>query len=1105
MPASLCPVTAMPDSDAAAIRGRRTALRWVSDLVVAHPRWILAVWALALGGLSIVGKNLESDVSTRPVYVEGSSAQRAHEIARREFGDEEALVVMLRGPGPAVERQGPRLVDSLRTLPQTLVISPWSSSGSIEGLRPKPGVAAVLVSIGQASSASNADIVPTVRGRIREAVSAPVRVNVAGGPAVVDSLRASVKRATTFGELVAIPVLMLVLLLVCRSPLAAAVPVIVGGLITSATQGILDLCTGITTIDSIALGVSAMFGLGLGIDYSLLVISRFREEREKGLGVEEAVRATVLASGRSILPAGGGLILTMLVSLTLLPGSLVISTTVAVISAALLSVVSAMFLAPAVLVLLGARIDRWALPRRRAGGALALGWSRGLSSRPAVVLAIVFALCVCGAFAFALKSDTGSVAQLPRDDPGRLQQENIERHLGPGWVAPFEVVMTSSDGPVTTAKRLNALADFQHRVEADPGVEAMAGFAGLRKTTAQLASADETYENQEKGLSRLSRGLAGTQKGAAATTAGFGKAAGGAQQIDAALGQAHGGSSRLTAGLRQSSRGSQRLTGGVGEASEGSGKLTGATSKASSGAGRLAAAVERARKSSKEAVESSRPLKNALGSGERTLAAAPLPAAEEQLEAAWQALQGMTAGRGDPRYAEAVEAVREAAQTVSGTDLASGEEAEAGGASVAASARRAMDQFNLALYLEARQEKSGHKATDGMARLAKASKKLEAGLEKLLAHSRKLSAGLDRLSQKGEKLPDGLLRLTTGAGRLSDGLGEIQDGASSLAGGLGGGSSESQRLVGALGRLHAGVEKQRGPGSGNLHERSPGLFRSGYFFLAGLDGSKPEKRNQAGFLVDVANGGNAARMLVIPKDGPGSSGISATTDRLDAQTARLARETGAEAVVGGLPPSLIELNSTLRDEAVPARLVLALVSLVILLAVTRSLALALIGALLNLLTVSATFGLLAILFNTSILGGPGYVDSSAIPAVVVLTFGLAIDYEVFIYARIREEYLKTGSTSQAIADGLGSTAHVISGAAMIMISVFLAFSVSDLMAIRNLGVSQALGVFIDAFVIRFVVLPATMRALGDRCWWTPKWLDRLLPGRSAPPREAVAR
>jgi RND superfamily putative drug exporter len=1065
----------------------------VAALATGHPRLIVVVWLALMSGLGLLGQGLEEDVSTRPIYVEGSAAERAHEIASREFGGEEALVVMLRGPKLAVDRQGRALVAGLQAVPRTLVISPWSSSGSIGGLRPRPGVAAVLVSIGQESEAPNADIVPLVRTQIAKTVSGPVRASVAGGPAVIDSLRASIKRATAFGELLAIPILIIVLLLVCRSILAAAIPVMVGGLMVSATQGVLDLCAGAIEIDSIAIGASAMFGLALGVDYSLLVISRFREEREKGREVDESVRTTVMATGRSIVPAGCALILAMVVSLTVLPGAIVISIGLAVVAATVLSVTSAMLLTPAVLVLLGAHLDRWSLPRRRERGSFALGWSRRLSGRPAVVLGLIFVLLLCGGWAFALDSNTGSVAQLPPDDPGRLQQENIERQLGPGWVAPFEVAVNADDGPITTAKRLDALADFQRKVERDPGVEAMAGFASIERTTRQLSAAERSFASQQKGLGRLGRGLAGAQDGAGASAAGFGRAAGGARELGTAIGQTRDGSGKLTDGLQATATGSSRLSGGLGKASAGSGKLTDATSKATAGAGHLAAAVQRARKQSAEAAGSTAPLKNALRSGEQALNTAPLADAERHLASAWEALQGMTAGRSDPRYSAALEAVREASREVSGTDP--GSEEESAGA-VAASLVHALNQFNLAQYLAVRQEKSGERAREGMSKLAAASTKLDHGLDKLLEHSRQLSGGLTRLSTQGQNLPPGLRRLTTGAERLLAGLGTIETGAGGLAGGLAGGAQKSQRLTAALGRLHSGVEDQQGSSSGGLQEKSPGLFRSGYFFLAGLDGSKPEQRRQAGFLVNIANGGGAARMLVIPKDGPSTAAIAATTDHLTADTAKLARETGAEAVVGGLPPSLIELNRTLRDEAPLARLVLSLVTMAIILAVTRSLALAILAALLNLLTVSATFGLLAILFDNSLLGGPGYVDTSVIPAVVILTFGLAIDYEVFIFARIREEYLRTGSTPVAIANGLGSTAHVISGAAMIMIAVFLAFSVSPLLAIRNLGVSQALGVFIDAFLIRFVILPATMRALGDRCWWLPRWLDRILPGGS---------
>jgi len=115
---------------------------------------------------------------------------------------------------------------------------------------------------------------------------------------------------------------------------------------------------------------------------------------------------------------------------------------------------------------------------------------------------------------------------------------------------------------------------------------------------------------------------------------------------------------------------------------------------------------------------------------------------------------------------------------------------------------------------------------------------------------------------------------------------------------------------------------------------------------------------------------------------------------------------------------------------------------------------------------------------------------------MIVMFGLAIDYEVFVFSRMREEYVRTGSPSLALKNGLDQTAPVVTGAALIMISVFLAFSVSTFIPIRNFGVGQALGVFIDAFIIRLVVIPAAMTWLGERGWWMPRWLDRLLPGRS---------
>jgi RND superfamily putative drug exporter len=1079
-------------------RGRGLLGR-VGGFAARRPWLTLGFWVVLLVVLASGSQGLEKKISTEPIFTKGSTAERAHELALREFGGEEAMVLMLRGPGPAVDRQGQRLVERLQRLPETVAISPWNSQGSIQGLRPRPEVAAILVSIGKTPQ-TGTQVVPAVERQIDATVRAPVEVSVAGGPAVVASLRDAIKRAGTFGELLAAPFLLLILLFVFRSVLPAAMPLLVGGLVVGASKGTMGYLADLITIDPIGIAIAGMFGLALGVDYSLLVVSRFREELENGGEVKDVVRETVVATGRSIVPAGCGLVLAMFVSLLVIPGTFVASFTLAVIAATVLSMFSALLAMPALLTLLGSRLDRWALPRRRQGGSVALGWSRQIARRPGVVLGLLFLLMAAGAWAFTLDTNSGSVKQLPPDDPGRLAQEDIERELGPGWTAPFEVVMDGGDQPVTTNQRLEALASFQRRVERDPGVEAMAGFAGLESTTKQLNSAEGNLVEQERGMKKLDQGLAGVEKGSEKTEGGFAEAAGGAGRLATAIGETKTGSGALANGLESSAEGSAKLSDGLDKASEGTGKLAHGTSELSTGSGKLAESAAKARKQTAEAVGSSRTLKSALDSGEESLQAAPLTATEEQLAAAWGALQRMGPGRGDPQFAAALEAVRQATRELTGLEPGEESEGEPAEAGVAADVQRALNQFNLGLYLVGQQDENARKASEGVDKLADAAAKLDRGVRKLSDSSGDLSEALVRLSHGGGELPPGLRKLSAGAEKLLGGLGRLETGAGGLAGGLSEGAQQSQRLTGAVNRLHAGTEESGSEPS--VLVQSPGIFKSGYFALAGLDGSRPERRNQAGLLINLAGGGNAARMVVIGTDPLASDDAAETGKRLEEDAADLAEQTNSEVLVGGLSPNIVSLNEVFREQAPWARLALSIVTLLVLIPVTRSLLLPIIAALLNLLTVSATFGVLAFLFDTKLIGGPGFVDTSVLPVVVILTLGLAIDYEVFLFARIREEYLRTGSTREAIDQGLKRTAHVISGAAVIMMVVFLAFAVTPLAAIRDISLAIAISVFIDAFIVRFAILPATMRALGDRCWWLPRWLDRIVPGR-APERAAV--
>lgn len=1071
-------------------RAAAVAVR-VAGFATKRARLVAAVWFLAVFALAGQGKELEKELVIHTPLVNGSAAKLAHEIDLRKFGNDYPMIVLLRGPPAAVERQGRLLARRVRATPPMIVTSPWDGGAVVEGLNPRPGVAALLVRTAKRGGDSVSGLLPPLQRQVERTIRGPVRPSIAGLPVMIDALHESLTSSGKVGELIALPVLLLVLLLVFRSVLAALTPLIVGGSVVMATRGILSLLLHFVELDLFVIGVSAMMGLALGVDYSLLVVSRFREER-KHAELPEAIVTTVAATARSVLPAGSALLLAMFVAQLVIPGVLIRSVAIGVGIATVLSVFSALCIVPALLTLFGRNLDRWALPPRRAGSVASLRWSRRVINRPGVVLALVFVLVVLSAVAFNLRSGIATAGLLPAGDPARTQQEEIERALGPGWVSPTEVVIDGRGKPVTSPERLKEIVAFQRRVEADPGVASTAGLAPIERGARQLTGFETGLVKQERGLDRLESGLARLGTGAAGGARGLAKAAAGSRALDAGVGAASDGAGALVNGLEATSEGSGRLSEGLGQVDEGSGRLAQGAAKASSGAGRLADGIAQAAEKTGEIQGNARIFKNAMRSGQERLGAlhAPLHDAEAQLAAALGALQRMTSGRGDPEYAAALAAVEEASRNYSGLD--EGVESAEG-------------QFEVGKYLSSQMAENGRQASKGFEKLAAASASLDHGLHRVAAGSQRVSDGVAALNHGGEALSPVLRRLSSGAKRLDGGLELLDSGSGRLANGLSEGATKSRALPRALRRIGDALESGRKAGGGQsqlalLRQRSPGLFHSGYFVLAALDGSPPEQRSKIGALVSIDHGGADARVLVIPKDEPSTEAARETTKRLEADAEDLARRTGARVLVGGVGPVNMDINDEFRGEAGPMRLAMALVGLLILIPLLRSLVIPLLAVIINLLTISASFGVLALLFNTSLLGGPGYVDVTVVPGAIMVIFGLAIDYEVFVFARIREEYLRTGSTSRAVALGLDRTAHVVTGAAVIMITVFLSFSVSGLMSLRNFGVAQAIAVFIDAFIVRLIIVPAVMLWLGDRCWWIPRRLSWIKPVSSEPGR-----
>ena len=179
-------------------------------------------------------------------------------------------------------------------------------------------------------------------------------------------------------------------------------------------------------------------------------------------------------------------------------------------------------------------------------------------------------------------------------------------------------------------------------------------------------------------------------------------------------------------------------------------------------------------------------------------------------------------------------------------------------------------------------------------------------------------------------------------------------------------------------------------------------------------------------------------------------------------------------------------------------LFVALIAFVMLLISIHSVFLAFKGVLMTLLSVAAAYGSLVMVFQWGWLEKLGFaqissIDSTVPPLVLAMTFGLSMDYEIFLLTRIRERFLQSGHTRDAVAYGVSTSARTITSAALIMIAVFIGFAFAGMPLVAEIGVACAVAIAVDATVVRLVLVPALMAMFAQWNWWLPRWLSRVLP------------
>jgi RND superfamily putative drug exporter len=246
--------------------------------------------------------------------------------------------------------------------------------------------------------------------------------------------------------------------------------------------------------------------------------------------------------------------------------------------------------------------------------------------------------------------------------------------------------------------------------------------------------------------------------------------------------------------------------------------------------------------------------------------------------------------------------------------------------------------------------------------------------------------------------------------------------------------------------------------------------------------------------------GNAAIVTVIPRGSPQDKETEDLVNRLrDDVVPRALGGSGITAYIGGVTAALEDQSEYMKDRLPVFIVAIVGLSFLLLLVAFHSPLISLKAAVMNLLSVGAAYGVMTLAAKGGWLSGLVGIDHEVpvAPFMPVMTFailfGLSMDYEVFLVSRIREEYLKDGDTRRAVADGLAKTARVITAAAAIMVVVFLAFLAAPDVFLKLFGIGLASAVFLDATLIRMVLVPAVMQLLGSRNWWIPNWLERILP------------
>jgi uncharacterized membrane protein YdfJ with MMPL/SSD domain len=975
--------------------GTFCARRWWLVVLV----WVAVV--LAVGGLRLTyGARTSNDIR-----LPGTETQAATDFLTQEFppqqnGQSQVVFHVKDGTleDPAVKRAVEETVRRMRAAPYVQsVTSPYTRGAAklLLSTDRKTGLAQVLLSL------NGGAVTKEVAARVMEA-AAPARaagVQVeAGGVLGVRLAEEQSRRSEAIGLLAGV----VILAFTFGTLVAAGMPIITAIVALATGLGLIGLLGHVVDIPVVGPTLATMLGLGVGIDYALFIVFRYRDELHGGADVREAVARAMATSGTAVVFAGVTVIialLSLLVARVPLLGAMGYSSALAVFVAML----TAISFLPAVLAVVGRRIDAVKMPFRRRPDEtphhenLWARWAGAVTRHPWVsLIAALAVLLPLAAPTLTLILGQEDLGAWPKTTTLRRGYDLISQGLGPG-----------ANGRLLIATRF------------DPAAEPSAAYTAKRDQAERLA------KGLKKDAGRLERrGKALERRGAVL------------KEQKAAL-------------VRQ-----------------------GAALKAQQARLQAQAAPLLARK-------------DALLAQQQKLMAqkAALLAEQKRLETQGAALQQQAAALAAQGQQLAQQITTVQAQIAQTTDQAVLQQLQAQLAQLLAQAQGVQQQLAKVQAEGAALQKQG-------AALKKQGQRLAAQGAKLQTAGRQLQSQSAALTAQGAALtPQAAALQKQGAALKGRGVALKKDAAAL--------KREQRRLERRAERAKAlkkDLVRLLTDAGGEPRATDPRLveLRRALAAAQGVQSVSPASVNKSG---------SAAVMAITATTGPADPLTSDLVNRLRTQVIPDATSgQGVTAYVGGITAAYDDLATMISSRLPLVIGVVLALSFVVLLVAFRSVLVPLKAILCNLLAVGASFGILTAFFQwgwglglIGLQNAAGTVPiASYVPLIMfAVLFGMSTDYEVFLISQIFHAHAEGMDTHGAVRAGVGSSARVITAAAVIMVTVFMSFALNPDPILREFSIGLSVAILLDATIVRLVIVPATMVLLGEWNWWLPRWLQWL--------------